>query len=120
MKKFIFNIFVLPIILYKLALLKYSNSYQGVLYVQIFQYISIALVSQGHKDFDHNEINFIYSKAIRYWKVNQKLKTATEDYNNSNLQTQIGSFRNLQLYFPLSGSFFYPPITILTSQSHFL
>ena len=50
MKKFIFNIFVLPIILYKLALLKYSNSYQGVLYVQIFQYISIDLVSQGQKE----------------------------------------------------------------------
>ena len=26
---------------------------------------SISLVSQGHKDFDHNENNSIYSKAMR-------------------------------------------------------
>ena len=32
--------------------------------MEIFQCTSIALVSQGHKSFDHNENNFIYSKAI--------------------------------------------------------
>ena len=65
MKKLIFHTFVLTIILYKLALPKYSNNYQRVLQIQIFQCTSIALVSQGYKDFDHNENNFIYSKAIR-------------------------------------------------------
>ena len=51
------------------------------------------------------------------WKVNQKMETTTEDCKNRNLHLQNRSFRNLQLYFSLSGSFFYAPITILTLQS---
>ena len=65
MKKCIFHIFNLPITMYKLALPKYSISCQGLLQGQIFQCTSIALASQGHKDFDHNENIFTYSKVIR-------------------------------------------------------
>ena len=72
-------------------------------------------------DFDDNENNFIYSKAIPVdWKVNQKLKTTTEDCRNLYLELHSGIFGNLQLYLSLSGSFCYAPITILTLQSHFL
>ena len=39
------------------------------------------------------------------WKVNRKVKTTAEDCENPDLQLQTGSFRNLQLYFSLSGSF---------------
>ena len=42
--------------------------------MQIFQCTSIALVSQGHKDFHHNENSLIYSKAILDWNVNRKVK----------------------------------------------
>ena len=65
MKKYIFHICILPIIFYKLALPKYSSICQGLLYVQIFQCASIIPVLQGHKEFDRNENNFIYSKSIR-------------------------------------------------------
>ena len=33
------------------------------------------------------------------------MKSTAEDFENTNLQSQIGSFRNLLLYFSLSGSF---------------
>ena len=38
--------------------------------MQIFQCTSIAFASQGHKDFDHNENNLLYSKAIRVTEKN--------------------------------------------------
>ena len=57
---FFFHICILRIVLYKLALPKYSIAVNG-----FSTYINpIAFVSQGHKDFDHNGNNFIYSKAI--------------------------------------------------------
>ena len=91
--------------------------------MQILQFKSIALVSQGHEDFDHNENDFIYSKVIRLTgkpnQVSQKLKITTEDFKKLNLHVQIGSFRNLHLSFLLSGFFLYAPMTILTLKSHF-
>ena len=72
----------------------------------MFQCKSIAFASQGHKDFDHN---FIYSKGIRVTGS----KTAAEDCKNPNLQSQIGRFGNLQLYFSLS-VFFYAQVTTPT------
>ena len=80
MKKYVCHIFILPINLYKFVLPKRSSGYQGSLWVLIFQCTSMALVSQGHKDFDHNENNYIWSKAIRLsgkkiekWKLQQKI-----------------------------------------------
>ena len=37
--------------------------------MQIFQCTSMALVSQGHKDFYRNENSLIYSKAILDWNI---------------------------------------------------
>ena len=73
--------------------------------MHIFQSTSIALVSQSHKDFDHDENNLIYSKATRLTekKKLRKVKTTAKDCKNPTLQLQIESFRNLQL----SGSFLY-------------
>ena len=65
MKKFIFGTCVLPIVLYKLVVPKYSSSYQGLLQMQIFQFKSITLVSQGHKNFNHNVKSYIYCKEIQ-------------------------------------------------------
>ena len=80
MKKYVFHIFILPVNLYKVVLPKRWSSYQGLLWALIFQCTSIALVFQGHKDFDHNENNSISSKAIRLsgkkiekWKLQQRL-----------------------------------------------
>ena len=62
--------------------------------MHIFQCTSITLVSQGHKDFDHNDNNFIYSKAIRLtgkkiniWKLQLKVvKTQIFTYWLGNLE----------------------------------
>ena len=62
---YIFHIYILPILFYKLALRNYSISCQGLIQVQIFQCTSLAFASQGHKDFDHNENDLIYSKTIQ-------------------------------------------------------
>ena len=75
----------------------------------------MALVPQSHKDFDHNENNFIYSKATRLtekknsekWKLQLKI-VKTPLFSDRFKVLEIFSFTVL----------FYALITMLTLQSH--
>ena len=61
---YIFHICILLILFYKLALPKIQQQLSRVNISADFQCASVAFASQGHKDFDHNENNSSYSKAI--------------------------------------------------------